>query len=68
MASLAKGCVLVKNLTPEQVGKYVAEGVLRAGGIEYDGRVRVRTEYRFNKGSMMFDGARVEIEVADRKL
>ena len=61
MASLAKGGRIIKNLTPEQVGKALAEWVMMNGDIEHTGRVCVKTVYNFNHGEKEFCGARVEV-------
>ena len=61
MATLAKGGRIIKNLSPEDVGRLLAEALLANGDIDYDGRVKVKTEYNFRHGEKMFCGARVEV-------
>jgi hypothetical protein len=61
MATLAKGGRIIKNLTPEQVGQALAEWCMVRGDIEFDGRVKVKTDYNFNHGEKQFFGARVEV-------
>ena len=62
MATLAKGGRIINNLTPEQVGRALAEWVMVNGDIEHSGRVKVKTDYSFNHGEKIFRSARVEIE------
>ena len=64
MASLQRGKILVKNLTPEQVGRALAEFVAVRSGTELDRMCRVRTDYFFDHRSKQFRSARVEVEVA----
>ena len=57
-----RGQRLIKNLTPEQVGRALAEYVLVNAGIRLDGRCRVRTDYDFDRQAKVFRSARVEVE------
>jgi hypothetical protein len=62
MASLAKGQILIKVITPEQMGQAVAEWVLARQGVTEGSSVRVKTEFVFTRGNKQFSQCRVEVE------
>ena len=63
MASLAKGQRLIKNLTPAQVGRALAEWCAVNAGLDLDAMSGVRVDYYFDKGAKVFKAARVEVKV-----
>ena len=62
MSKLAKGRKIIKIVTPEQMCRYVAEGVLVRQGIDLNGVAKVQARFYFTRGNAQFQQCRVEVE------
>jgi hypothetical protein len=64
MASFAKNGRIIKNLTPEQACRGLAEWCAVMAGIDLDGRCKVSVIHQFDKDTKKMLGVRVEVERA----
>ena len=61
--TLPRGKRIIKNLTPEQVSRYIVQGVLVDMGHRLDGNVHSEVSYVFLKGNTKFSMARLDVVV-----
>ena len=61
--TIKRGERIIKNLTPEQVNRYIVQGVLVDLGRRLEGQVHSDVSYYFTRGNAGFTAARVDAVV-----